>query len=78
MVMIPISLTAVGPPYFVDNYVTKGVKLLIVDLQRLRILATIHPEHSEAPRAFALDHRDGKVTVLVDWPSGWQRLQFAE
>jgi len=75
-VVIPIDLTTTGPPYIVDNYVKKGSRLVIVDLQHLRILSSISPEHDREPVGFALDHRDGKVTLLVNWQEGWKRLQF--
>ena len=76
---IQISQTALGPPYIVDNYVSKGSRLTIVDLQRMRVLSTIKPEHDRSPAGFALDHRDGKVTLLVSWrEGGWKRLEFPE
>jgi hypothetical protein len=77
-IVIPIELTTIGPPYIVDNYVNKGSRLVIVDLQHLRILSSISPEHNREPVGFALDHRDGKVTLLVNWHEGWKRLQFAD
>jgi hypothetical protein len=77
-VVIPIELTTTGSPYIVDNYVHKGSRLVIVDLQHLRILSSISPERDRQPVGFALDHRDGKVTLLVNWHEGWKRLQFAD
>ena len=77
-VAVPIGLTTTGPPYIVDNYIDKGSRLVIVDLQHLRILSSISPEHNREPVSFALDHRDGKVTLLVNWQEGWNRLQFAD
>jgi hypothetical protein len=76
---IQISQTALGPPYIVDNYVSKGSRLTIVDLQRMRVLSTIKSEHDRSPAGFALDHRNGKVTLLVNWgEGGWKRLEFPE
>ena len=77
-VVVPIRLTTVGPPYVADNYVDKGRKLVIVDLQQMRILCSINPNHNDEPVGFALDHRNGKVTLLVNWQEGWKRLQFAD
>lgn len=76
--VIPVGLTTIGPPYFVDNYVAKGSRLVVVDIQRMRILASAAPEHDREPIGFALDHRDGEVTLLVNWQEDWKRLQFAD
>lgn len=77
-VVIPIRLTTIGPPYIADNYIDKGEKLVIVDLQQMRILCSINPNHNDEPVGFALDHRDGKVTLVVNWQEGWKRLQFGD
>jgi hypothetical protein len=75
--VIPITLEALGPPYIVDNYVSKGIRLVVVDLQRLRVVSSIKPEHDRKPVGFALDHREGKVTLLVNWHDDWKHLEFA-
>ena len=75
-VVVPISLTTTGPPYIVDNYIEKGARLVIVDLQKLRILASVKPPNNSIPSAFALYHHDGKVLLLVNWNGQWKREEF--
>jgi hypothetical protein len=77
-VAIHIGLTTTGPPYIVDNYISKGSKLVVVDLQRMRIIASVLPQYAREPVGFSLDHRDGRVTLLVNWQDGWKRLQFSD
>jgi hypothetical protein len=74
--VVPVGLLALGPPYIVDNYESKGQRLVIVDLDHARIMATVQPQSGLRPRAFALDHRNGKVTLLVNWKDQWQRQEF--
>jgi hypothetical protein len=77
-VAIRIRLTTTGPPYIVDSYISKGSRLVVVDLHRMRVVSSISPEHDREPVSFSLDHRDGKVTLLVNWKDGWKRLQFSD
>jgi hypothetical protein len=77
-VVIRIRLTTTGPPYIADNYISRGSRLVVVDLHRMRTIASISPEHAREPVGFAMDHRDGKVTLLVNWQDGWKRLQFSD
>lgn len=76
-VAVPITLTKTGPPYIVDNYISAGVRFVIVDLMRLRILSSVTLKDSRAPLSFALDHRDGKVTLLVNTSDAWKSQEFA-
>jgi len=76
-VVIPIDLSATAPPYIVDNYESKGSRLVVVDVERWRRLWSLNPEHGRKPIAFAIDHRDAKVTVLVNWQKDWKHMTFA-
>lgn len=73
---VPITLTTTGPPYIVDNYVSVGVRFVIVDLMRLRIVSSVRLKDARESISFALDHRDGKVTLVVSANDAWKRLEF--
>ena len=61
-----ISMSTLAPPFLVDNYVAKGERLLLVDVQTLKTIADVEPPHNERPFGIAVDHRDGKTTLLVN------------
>jgi hypothetical protein len=73
---VPITLTKTGPPYIVDNYISVGVRFVIVDLIRFRILSSIWLKDVREPISFALNHHEGKVTLLVRERDVWKHLEF--
>ena len=75
-VAVPITLTTTGPPYIVDNYVSVGVRFVIVDLMRLRILSSVRLKDVREPISFALNHHEGKVTLLANESNVWKHLEF--
>jgi hypothetical protein len=75
-VAVPITLTTTGPPYIVDNYVSVGVRFVIVDLLRLRVLSSVTLKDARQPISSALNYRNGHVTLLVNANNVWKSMEF--
>lgn len=60
----------------VDNYISQGDRLVIVDLEKRKQIGEIYPPAKEKPLGFAIDHHDKQTVLLVDWGDGWQRREF--
>ena len=73
-----VSQSTLAPPFLIDNYTSKGERLVVVDVQTLSPVAEIDPPHNESPLAIAVDYRDGKTTLLVNWAVCWKYHQFPE
>jgi hypothetical protein len=63
---------------FVDNYIDEGGRLLIVDIKNKRQVAEVRPLDHQHPLGFAIDHRDGKIVLLVNWGKEWERTEYSD
>jgi hypothetical protein len=63
---------------FVDNYKSKGERLLIADVTHMRQVADVRPPNNQSPLGFAVDHRNGKTVLVVNWGSGWTRAEYPD
>jgi len=68
---------AVAFPFLVDNYVYKGADIAVVQVQPFRLLGIVPHQHGVYHPWFAVDHRQGKVTILVYWRNRWERREFS-
>ena len=78
VVVFAIGRSMLAPPFLVDSYIDKGERLLLVDVQTLRTIANVEPAHKGGPLAMAVDHRDGRTTLLTNWGDCWERKQFPD
>ena len=78
VVVFGVSMSTLAPPFLVDSYNSKGERLLLVDVQTLKTIADIEPPHNERPFGLAVDHRDGRTTLLVNWGDRWERNLFPD
>lgn len=62
----------------VDNYIDEGGRLLIVDIKKKRQVAEVRPLDHRHPLGFAIDHREGKIVLLVNWGKGWERTEYSD
>ena len=62
----------------VDNYVPLGDRIVVVDLVAQKLYAEIRPINRKSALALAVQHTQGKTTLLVDWGSGWQTEELPE
>ena len=61
---------------FVDNYISLGDRIVLVDVAKGKKIAELRPPDRETPLAFAVNHQDKKTVLLVNWGKGWQREDF--
>ena len=73
-----VSMSTLAPPFLVDNYSSRGERLLLVDVETLKTIADVEPPHDDRPFGIAVDHRDGGTTLLVNWEGRWERKQFTD
>ena len=73
-----VSMSTLAPPFLVDNYSSRGERLLLVDLETLKPIADVEPPHDDRPFGIAVDHLDGRTTLLVNWGGRWERKQFSD
>jgi len=59
-----------------DNFKYQGDEIAVVQVHPLKLLGVIRPKHETSIKGFAVDHRDGKVTLLGYWDDQWQREQL--
>lgn len=60
----------------VDNYISQGDRIVLVDVVHRKKIAELRPPDKERPLAFAVNHQDNKTVLLVNWGNGWQRKDF--
>jgi hypothetical protein len=66
-----------GFPYFVDNYVFRGTDVAVIQARPFRLLGMIPHRDSSYTAALAVDHREGKATVLVYRQGHQERQEFS-
>jgi hypothetical protein len=71
-----LALYELAFPYLLDNYVYRGTDIAVVLVRPLQLLGFVKHEHASDPVAFAIDHRQGKATVLVYREHHWERREF--
>ncbi len=71
-------MSTLASPFLIDNYTSKGERLVVSNIQTLKAIADIEPPHNQIPLAMAIDHRAGRTTVLVNWGSHWEYKQFPD
>ena len=76
VIAVPISRYAVAFPYLVDNYVYRGTDIAVVRVRPLQLLGILPHEGPPGPVAFAVDHRQGKVTILLYQKHQWRRVEL--
>jgi hypothetical protein len=59
-----------------DNYVYKGTDIAVVRVSPLQLLEILPHEGAPGPVAFAVDHRQGRVTVLYYRQDRWERHEL--
>jgi hypothetical protein len=76
VIAVPLTLDELAFPYLVDNYVYRGTDIAVVQVRPLQLLGILKHESASDPVAFAIDHRQGKATVLVYRKDRWERREF--
>jgi len=74
---VPLVQQTVAFPYFLDNYVYKGTDIAVVRLHPFRLLGILPHGRAIYTPAFAVDHRQGKATILVYREDHWERHEFS-
>lgn len=64
------------PPCVVDAYSPRGERIVIADIRAMKQVADIKPPNNQWPLGFAIDHRDGKIVLVVNWGNGWAQTQY--
>ena len=73
-----IDQIELGFPYFVDNYVFKGRDIVVMQLRPFRPLARISHKHSTYTTGLAVDHRQGKASILAYREGRMERIEVRE
>ena len=76
VIAVPMTRLAVAFPYLMDNYVYKGTDIAVVRVSPLQLLAILPQEGAPGLVAFAVDHRQGTVTVLFYRQDHWERHEL--
>ena len=76
VIAVPLTRHAVAFPYLMDNYVYKGTDIAVVRVSPLQLLEILPHEGAPGPVAFAVDHRQGRVTVLPYRQDRWERHEL--
>jgi hypothetical protein len=76
VIAVPMTRHAVAFPYLMDNYVYKGTDIAVVRVSPLQLLAILPQEGAPGLVAFAVDHRQGTVTVLFYRQDHWERHEL--
>jgi hypothetical protein len=76
VIAVPLTRHTVAFPYLMDNYVYKGTDIAVVRVSPLQLLAILPQEGAPGLVAFAVDHRQGRVTVLFYRQDHWERHEL--
>ena len=63
-------------PYMVDNYIYKGDDVVVIQVMPLRLLGIVPYRGANFTRGLAVDHRNGRATVLVYQQDRWEHYDF--
>jgi hypothetical protein len=76
IIAVPLNLHALRFPYLADNYVYKGTDIAVIRVRPLQLLGILPHEGTPGPVAFAVDHHQEKVTILVYRRNHWDRREL--
>lgn len=65
-------------PYMVDNYVSEGDDVVVLQVNPLRLLGVVRRDGVKYTRGLSIDHRNGTTTVVVYRRDQWQRYEFRD
>ena len=65
-------------PYIVDNYVSEGDDVVVLQVNPLRLLGFVRRNGVKYTRGLSIDHRNGKTTVLVYRQDHWECHDFPD
>lgn len=73
VVAVAVDRSRLAFPFLVDNYVSQGTDIAVIQVDSLRLLGILPYGRTAYTPAFAIDHRQGKTTVLVYRQDRWER-----
>jgi hypothetical protein len=76
VIAVPLTLSAVAFPYLVDNYVYKATDIAVVQVHPFQLVSVVSHGHAVYKPAFAIDHRNGKITVLAYRQDHWDHTEL--
>ncbi len=74
--VFPLSKHRLAFPYIVDNWVSAGADFAVVQLHPLRLLRIVHGENGNNVTSCAVDHRDGRVELLIFRNNQWAHVEL--
>lgn len=63
-------------PFLVDNYVFQGTDIAVIQIDPLRSLGVLKYGRTGYVPGFAIDHREGRITVLIYRHGRWERVDL--
>lgn len=76
VIAVSLNLYSLAFPYLADNYVYNGTDIAVVRVRPLQLLGILPHEGRPGLVAFAVTHRQGKVTVLLYQKHQWGRVEL--
>ena len=73
VVAVAVNRSRLAFPFLVDNYVFLGTDIAVIQVDPLRLLGVLRYGRTAYAPGFAVDHRQGRVTVLVYRHDRWER-----
>ena len=73
VVAVAVNRSRLAFPFLVDNYVFQGTDIAVIQIDPLRLLGVLRYGRTAYAPGFAIDHRQGRVTVLVYRHNRWER-----
>jgi hypothetical protein len=65
-------------PYIVDNYVSEGDDVVVLQVDPLRLLGVVRRDGVKYTRGLSIDHRNRNATVLVYRQDHWEAHEFPD
>lgn len=73
VVAVAVNRYRLAFPFLVDNYVFQRTDIAVIQIDPLRLLGVLRYGRTAYAPGFAIDHRQGRVTVLVYRHGRWER-----
>jgi hypothetical protein len=73
---IAVGRSRLAFPFLVDNYVFQGTDIAIIQTNPLRFLGLLRYGRTAYAPAFAIDHHQGRITVLMYCHDRWERAEL--
>ena len=70
---VEVDRSRLAFPFLVDNYVFQGSDIAVIQINPFRLLGVLRYGRTAYAPGFAIDHRHGRVTVLVYRHDRWER-----